>query len=111
MAAKSYLDLKSEVWDAGRCSGCGACVAVCPADALYFDLGSTVEAPRSSGYCKQVSDSVTCGACYSVCPRIGNQPQETLGIYTRLITAKAGVRHPQETERGSCDRHRCKRTR
>ena len=46
MAAKSYLDLKSEVWDAGRCSGCGACVAVCPADALYFDHGEMVEAPR-----------------------------------------------------------------
>ena len=45
MAAKSYLDLKSEVWDAGRCSGCGACVAVCPADALYFDLGEMVELP------------------------------------------------------------------
>ena len=49
MAAKSYLDLKSEVWDAGRCSGCGACVAVCPADALYFDHGEMVEAPRSTG--------------------------------------------------------------
>ena len=33
MAQKSYLDLKSEVWDTGRCSGCGACVAACPAQA------------------------------------------------------------------------------
>ena len=30
MAEKSYLDLKSEVWDTKKCSGCGACVAVCP---------------------------------------------------------------------------------
>ncbi len=46
MAAKSYLDLKSEVWDAGRCSGCGACVAVCPADALTFDEGEMVVSPK-----------------------------------------------------------------
>ncbi len=36
MAAKSYLDLKSDVWDTGRCSGCGACVAVCPVDVSYL---------------------------------------------------------------------------
>jgi coenzyme F420 hydrogenase subunit beta len=101
MAAKSYLDLKSEVWDTGRCSGCGACVAVCPADALYFDLGEMVEAPRSTGYCKQASDSVPCGACYSVCPRVGNQPQETLGSYTRLITAKAAYDIPRKQSGGA----------
>ena len=44
--SKSYLDLKSKVWDTGLCSGCGACIAVCPADALYFETGgdSTPEA-------------------------------------------------------------------
>lgn len=68
MAAKSYLDLKSEVWDTGRCSGCGACVAVCPADALFFDEGEMVTSPRSNGYCKQATDGVSCGACYAVCP-------------------------------------------
>ena len=29
MALKNYLDLKNEVWDTGKCSGCGACVAAC----------------------------------------------------------------------------------
>ena len=49
MAQKSYLDLKSEVWDTGKCSGCGACVAVCPADALSFDEGEMVTSPQSNG--------------------------------------------------------------
>ncbi len=101
MAAKSYLDLKSEVWDTGRCSGCGACVAVCPADALFFDEGEMVAAPRSNGYCKQATDSVSCGACYSVCPRIGDQPAETLGTYTELITAKAAYDIPRKQSGGA----------
>ena len=101
MAAKSYLDLKSEVWDTGRCSGCGACVAVCPADALFFDEGEMVIAPRSNGYCKQATDSVSCGACYSVCPRIGDQPAETLGNYTGLISAKASYDIPRKQSGGA----------
>jgi coenzyme F420 hydrogenase subunit beta len=97
MAAKSYLDLKSEVWDTGRCSGCGACVAVCPADALLFDEGEMTTSPRNNGYCKQVTDGVDCGACYAVCPRIGNQPEETLGTYLELFCASAAfeVSHKQ----------------
>jgi coenzyme F420 hydrogenase subunit beta len=89
MAAKNYLDLKSEVWDTGICSGCGACVAVCPADALFFDEGEMVATPRSNGYCKQATDSVQCGACYTACPRVGDQPEETLGDYLELVPAKA----------------------
>ena len=79
MAAKSYLDLKSEVWDTGKCSGCGTCIAVCPADALSFNEGEMVVAPTSTGYCKQVTDSETSGACYSDSPRVLDQPKETLG--------------------------------
>ena len=45
MAQKSYVDLKSEVWDTGKCSGCGACVAVCPADALSFAEGEMITSP------------------------------------------------------------------
>jgi len=101
MAAKSYLDLKSEVWDTGRCSGCGACVAVCPADALYFDEGEMVAAPRSNGYCKQTTDNVNCGACYAVCPRIGNQPAETIGNYLELMTAKSTFEVPYKQSGGA----------
>ena len=101
MAEKSYLDLKSEVWDAGICSGCGACVAVCPADALFFDEGEMVAMPRSNGYCKQATDSVPCGACYAACPRIGDQPKETLGKYRDLVTARAVFEIPHKQSGGA----------
>ena len=101
MAAKSYLDLKREVWDTGRCSGCGACVAVCPADALTFDEGEMVVSPKSSGYCKQATDEVTCGACYDSCPRTTDQPAETLGEYLGLFTAKAAFEVPHRQSGGA----------
>ena len=101
MAAKSYLDIKSEVWDTGTCSGCGACVAVCPADALSFDEGEMVSAPKSTGYCKQATDGVACGACYSVCPRVSEQPQETIGKYLRLVSARASFEVPRRQSGGA----------
>ena len=101
MAAKSYLDLKNEVWDTGKCSGCGACVAVCPADAISFEEGEMVTCPRTNGYCKQVTDTVNCGACYEVCPRVGNQPAETIGNYLELMTAKATFEVPHKQSGGA----------
>jgi len=101
MAAKSYLDLKSEVWDTGKCSGCGACAAVCPADSLFFEEGEMVSGPASTGYCKQATDNVNCGACYAVCPRIGNQPAETIGNYLELLTAKSSFNVPRKQSGGA----------
>jgi len=101
MAAKNYLDLKSEVWDTGKCSGCGACVAVCPADSLSFEEGEMVTSPGSNGYCKQATDNVNCGACYAVCPRIGNQPAETIGNYLELLTAKSSFTVPRKQSGGA----------
>ena len=101
MAQKSYLDLKSEVWDTGKCSGCGACVAVCPADAISFEEGEMVVSPRSNGYCKQATDGVLCGACYAVCPRTGSQPAETLGKYLELVSAKATFEIPHRQSGGA----------
>jgi coenzyme F420 hydrogenase subunit beta len=101
MTAKSYLDLKSEVWDKKICSGCGACVAICPADSLSFPEGELVRGPASNGYCKQVTDNVTCGACYAVCPRIGTGTDETLGPYLELLSAKAGFEVPYRQSGGA----------
>ena len=101
MAEKSYLDLKSEVWDTKKCSGCGACVAVCPADALSFAEGEMIVSPKSNGYCKQATDNVPCGACYAVCPRTGDQPKETLGTFLELLSAKAAFEIPHRQSGGA----------
>lgn len=84
-----YKDLKEKVWDAGTCSGCGGCVAVCPADALYFMEEPGINHPSSSGYCKMDTDCVACGACYDACPRTTEQKTGTLGTYRRLVQAQA----------------------
>jgi coenzyme F420 hydrogenase subunit beta len=101
MAEKTSLDLKKEVWETGRCSGCGGCVAVCPGDSLTFDEGTMVVSPKSSGYCKQDSDGVACGACYKACPRTGSQPAETLGKYLELFAAKAEFEIPHRQSGGA----------
>lgn len=101
MTAKSYLDLKSEIWDTGRCSGCGACIAVCPADALSFPDGVGANCPVSNGYCKQATDYVSCGACYDACPRVISRPAETLGEYLELTCAKAADDIPHRQSGGA----------
>lgn len=45
--------------DAGKCTGCGKCVTVCPMDVIKMHDGKAV-----------VGDGcVECGACVSACPR------------------------------------------
>jgi len=102
MAAKSYRNLKEEVWDQGLCSGCGACVAVCPADALHFPARDPGTAPVSSGYCKEETDGVPCGACVSVCPRAGDRaPKRMLGEYREIWPARAGFEVPRRQSGGA----------
>lgn len=86
---KSYKKLKEEVWDAGTCSGCGGCVAVCPADALFFIDEPGINHPSSSEYCKVETDSVPCGACYDACPRTKEQKKDTIGSFRQLVRAQA----------------------
>lgn len=59
-----YTDLKREVWDRDRCSGCGACVGSCPLEALHFRGDDN---PLFDGLCSK------CGTCYSVCPRTDSE--------------------------------------
>jgi coenzyme F420 hydrogenase subunit beta len=101
MAGKNYLDLKSEVWDAGRCSGCGACTAVCPADALVFPEKAGTVSPVSNGYCKEAIDNVPCGACYAACPRVVQQPSETLGSYLEIVSGNATFDIPGKQSGGA----------
>lgn len=99
--SKNYLDLKSKVWDEGLCSGCGACIAVCPADALYFEIGGDSKYPKSNNYCKAAVDDVPCGACYEVCPRLEEQPTTTLGDYLEITTGKAEIDVPRKQSGGA----------
>jgi len=101
MATKSYADLKAEVWDRGSCAGCGACVAVCPADAICFDEREGSLSPRNIGYCKQQNDEVDCGACYDACPRVQRINGEVLGNYLEIISARATLDIPRRQTGGA----------
>jgi len=99
--SKNYLDLKSRVWDEGICSGCGACIAVCPADALYFEIGVNSLHPQSNNYCKSAVDDVPCGACYEVCPRVDEQQSGILGDYLEITAGKAEFDIPKKQSGGA----------
>jgi coenzyme F420 hydrogenase subunit beta len=101
MPAKTYVDLKKEVWESGKCSGCGGCVAVCPADSITFPEQGDNTAPVQSGYCKQETDGVPCGACYAVCPRTTGQTNETIGTYLDIVAARAKTDVPRRQSGGA----------
>jgi len=91
MEKKNYRSLEEEVWNTDVCSGCGACIAVCPADSLYYNGVDTH--PVSNGYCKQENSHVPCGSCYAVCPRTDHQTKkkkhESIGDYLCITGARA----------------------
>lgn len=101
MADKNYIDLKSEIWDTGRCAACGACVAVCPADAIYFETGGNTTHPLNSGYCKEVNDGVQCGSCYKVCPRAYPSSTEVIGDHIDILSARADISVPRKQSGGA----------
>ena len=89
MDTKTFKDLEAAVWATDLCSGCGACVAVCPADALRFAPGNT-DAPVNIGYCKAENDSVPCGACYAACPRVDLAScGKMLGPHQDIVAARS----------------------
>jgi len=85
--------LATDVVEAGKCTGCGACVAVCPYDCLALVQGH----PRLVKECK------SCGLCAQACPRYdfsqiqmenfvfgrSRKPEEAFGVYRRLVIAQA----------------------
>jgi coenzyme F420 hydrogenase subunit beta len=101
MSRKTYRDLKQDVWDAGLCSGCGACVAVCPADGLFFEACGEMESPVSTGTCKEDLYEVPCGVCYEVCPRASGEPRQMLGAYTETLAARAAFDVPRRQSGGA----------
>jgi coenzyme F420 hydrogenase subunit beta len=101
MSEKTYRDLKKEVWDAGLCSGCGACVAVCPAEGLFFEAGGGTDSPVSTGTCKEDQDGVPCGVCYAICPRASGEARQMLGEYTDAMAARAAFEVPRRQSGGA----------
>jgi coenzyme F420 hydrogenase subunit beta len=105
MGERSYRDLKHEVWDTGICARCGACIAVCPSDSLFFEQRSGAPSPahpESSGYCKRENDGISCGSCYRVCPRTDAReatPKPLLGEYIELLSARAAF-HVERKQSG-----------
>jgi coenzyme F420 hydrogenase subunit beta len=101
MNSKTYRDLKKEVWDTGLCSGCGACVAVCPGEGLFFAAGKGEKSPVSTGTCKEDQFEVPCGVCYEVCPRASGERREMLGSYSQVLSARAGFDVPRRQSGGA----------
>ncbi len=93
MALISYKDLKEKVWDVGKCCGCGACVGVCPTEALYFNSNDATS-PTSNDYCKVTRDAVPCGACFNACPRTELVETSGFGTVISFYQSKSNMNVP-----------------
>jgi coenzyme F420 hydrogenase subunit beta len=85
--------LVADVVEPGRCTGCGACIVVCPYDCLRLIHGQ----PRL------VKECTSCGTCSKVCPGYdfsqdcmenfvfgrNRKREEPFGIYRRLVIGQA----------------------
>ncbi len=92
-----FVGLDDDVVFAGLCSGCGACAAVCPEDAIVVD-----ELPRLVGECTD------CGYCLYQCPRsfldseavekdlFGQLSRDTLGWSEETVGVRAKGKKSRE---------------
>lgn len=79
---KYFGNLKWEVIDAGICSHCGTCVAICPVYGIVYE-DKPIHFPNWEKEC--IDD----GACVKYCPRVDYEPLSGLGEYTEIVAAKS----------------------
>jgi coenzyme F420 hydrogenase subunit beta len=79
----SFQVLSSSVIDNEFCCGCGACVGVCPAEALAIDIFRSHEPVLDESRCTD------CGLCFDVCPgkgyAVAGPARESCGGMSRMI--------------------------
>jgi len=76
------MDTQNVWMDVARCTGCGACVEVCPAGAIGLVDG---KAHVDEELC------IGCGACVDACPEDAIQPV----VQGELVPAPVGARSPR----------------
>ncbi|HOO53861.1 MAG TPA: Coenzyme F420 hydrogenase/dehydrogenase, beta subunit C-terminal domain [Methanothrix sp.] len=79
-------ELEKDVWERNACSGCRACISICPVGALEYEIG------RNHPY--QILPCVDCRACLEVCPRLPANGQnalssQILGHYIAIMNARS----------------------
>ncbi|WP_287588360.1 Coenzyme F420 hydrogenase/dehydrogenase, beta subunit C-terminal domain [Candidatus Borrarchaeum sp.] len=98
-----FTDLKADVIDKGKCTGCGSCVAVCPTQVIKFidDIPTLQEVPGEIPEGEPpVGKCIECKLCYFVCPVTESlEPrmqelfgtEDVFGTYLNLYKAKTEV--------------------
>jgi coenzyme F420 hydrogenase subunit beta len=86
--SEGFQRLEAEIINAGKCTGCGACAAVCPDKIIEIN-----EYPILRGEC------INCGFCLVHCPSMRRAStrgeisliDEPLGEYRKLVAARASA--------------------
>lgn len=65
----------------GLCSGCGACIVICPSEAISMHKGRILNVPVVNNL-----DCINCEKCLEICPGYDN--------YCKILSGKAKCRSP-----------------
>ncbi|MHA1146513.1 MAG: Coenzyme F420 hydrogenase/dehydrogenase, beta subunit C-terminal domain [Candidatus Helarchaeota archaeon] len=96
-----FHDLKQEIIETNKCTGCGACIAICPVQCLSLNELEPYMLPADSKEMKQ--PCIDCGLCHEFCPRVEITNQFSQGSST--ILNRGNVFTAQTTDeqlRGKC---------